>query len=287
MSDSGIEFCGRDFRAIIAFHYMKNIFPKEALEQINAVLGENTVSYNMVKTWFRLFKCGRTSLADEPRSGRPVEVTTEKNALVIPELVKEEPRVTALQIAGILKISEERVHNIMKNILGMRYLCVRWVPHLLNDEQRALRLKMCKENLKMFELEGPNIINKLVTGDETWVYFYDNLTSQEVRLWVLEDEDIPSLPKKEVHVKKVMFAIFFRSTGIVQIVRKGSKERINADWYTTKCLPKVFQSLIESRPISQLKGIILHHDNASSHTSSVTKNFLKESGVKFMAHPPY
>src|SRR5689334_337195 len=95
----------------------------------------------------------------------------------------------------------------MRNVLHLRYRSVRWVRHLLNDEQRDLRVKMCKDNLRLFKSEGHNIMNRLITGDETWIYFYDQL-SQEAKLWVFEDEDVPQLPKKEVHVKKIMLAVF-------------------------------------------------------------------------------
>ena len=81
----------------------------------------------------------------------------------------------------------------------------------------------------MFEKEGANIINRIITGDETWVYFYDHLSLREAKLRVSEDEDIPSIPKREIHVKKVMFAVFFRSTVIVKVVPKGPKERINSE----------------------------------------------------------
>src|SRR5689334_5634647 len=99
MSDSGIEFCNRDFRAIVAFYYKKNITAKEAHEEINSVLGDNTVSYSFITHWFRLFRCGRRSLEDRPKSGRPLEVTTDKYISIIEDLVRVEPRVTAHQIA--------------------------------------------------------------------------------------------------------------------------------------------------------------------------------------------
>lgn len=62
---------------------------------------------------------------------------------------------------------------------------------------------------------------------------------------------------------------------------------VNSEWYTTVALPKVFQALRERRPKTGLRGIMLHHDNASSHTSLRTKAFLEESGVETLPHPPY
>jgi histone-lysine N-methyltransferase SETMAR len=259
---------------------------KDTAEEINSVLGPNTVSYELVKKWFRNFKCGQTSLEDASRSGRPVEGTTDANVSAIRELIKEDPRITLCQMAVILKMSGERVHNILRNILNVKHLCVQWVPHSLTDEQMATRLKICQNNLKMFELEGQNIINRLVTGDETIVYYYENLSSREAKLWVLEDEEPPKVPKSEVHVKKIMYAVFFRSTGIVKVVKLDKGEKVTADWYTNKCLPQVFNAIRENRPKSGIKRIILHHDNARPHKAKLTEEFLYQNAVQVMPHPP-
>ena len=44
---------------------------------------------------------------------------------------------------------------------------------------------------------------------------------------------------------------------------------INSEWYTTICLPKVFGGKKNKR-----RRIIVHHDNASPHTSAQTSTFL-------------
>ncbi|GBP36649.1 hypothetical protein EVAR_35233_1 [Eumeta japonica] len=45
-------------------------------------------------------------------------------------------------------------------------------------------------------------------------------------------------------------------------------------------LPIVLQTL-------RIRGFMLHHDSASSHTSAVTGNFLKECNIVVLEHPPY
>lgn len=36
-----------------------------------------------------------------------------------------------------------------------------------------------------------------------------------------------------------------------------------------------------------MRGILLHHDNATPHTAAKTLNFLYESGVQLVTHPTY
>ena len=71
MSYKKIEFNARDIRALIAFSYKKNMSAKDTTDEINSVLGLNTVSLATVYRWFQNFRFGRTSLDDDPKSGRP------------------------------------------------------------------------------------------------------------------------------------------------------------------------------------------------------------------------
>ncbi|CAH1954892.1 unnamed protein product [Acanthoscelides obtectus] len=54
--------------------------------------------------------------------------------------------------------------------------------------------------------------------------------------------------------------------------------------YTTICLPKV---ITELRKINPERSIILHQDNASSHTAQKTSHYLTEENVELLDHPPY
>jgi hypothetical protein len=43
------------------------------------VYGEDALSYFPIKFWSKQFRCGRESIQDDPRSGRPVEPRTMEN----------------------------------------------------------------------------------------------------------------------------------------------------------------------------------------------------------------
>lgn len=75
-------------------------------------------------------------------------------------------------------------------------------------------------------------------------------------------------------MKKVMYAVFFRSTGLVSAVKLDGQRTV-----TAKCLPEVFSKIPE-------KEIMLHHDNASSHMANVTLQYLAEKKIKVIEHPP-
>jgi len=59
----------------------------------------------------------------------------------------------------------------------MRRISAIFVPRLLSDDQKALRVSVCRE-LKQAR-DDPNFISNTVTGDETWLYGYDSETKQQ------------------------------------------------------------------------------------------------------------
>jgi len=51
----------------------------------------------------------------------------------------------------------------------MRRISARFVPRLLSDDQKVLRVSVCRE-LKPQARDDPIFISNTITDDETWVY---------------------------------------------------------------------------------------------------------------------
>ncbi|GFX65118.1 histone-lysine N-methyltransferase SETMAR [Trichonephila clavipes] len=101
------------------------------------------------------------------------------------------------------------------------------------------------------------------------------------KVWVLEDDPTPTMLKlQRAMEKKVMYAVFFRSKGLVKAIKLEGQKTVTANWYTTKCLPKILQEI-------NIMGLMLHYDNASSHTAGLIVGFLKQKQIKGIEHPPY
>ena len=83
---------------------------------------------------------------------------------------------------------------------------------------------------------------------------------------------------------KQIISCFFGKSGQVGIVPLEQHRTVNSEWYTTICLPVVFQ---EIRKTNRRRRITLHHDNMISHTSAQTTAFLSTQNIDLMSHPPY
>ena len=60
-----------EYRSVIKFLHLQNKTPFTIHEEMLAVYKDDCPSYGVVKHWCKEFKCGRLSVHDETRSGRP------------------------------------------------------------------------------------------------------------------------------------------------------------------------------------------------------------------------
>ena len=83
---------------------------------------------------------------------------------------------------------------------------------------------------------------------------------------------------------KQMVSCFFCKTGHAATVTLEHCGTFNSDWYTTICLPKGFRDI---RKTNKRRRIIVHHGNASFHTSAQTSSVSTGQNVEIMDQPPY
>ena len=59
------------------------------------------------------------------------------------------------------------VSGIIHNQLNMRRICARWIPKMLNTDQKRLRVECCEQLLKRLEREREKFMDRIVTVDDT------------------------------------------------------------------------------------------------------------------------
>ena len=84
-----------------------------------------------------------------------------------------------------------------------------------------------------------------------------------------------------------MVATFFSTSGHLATVVLEDQRTVTAKWYAEVWFPQVFSKIQEKRPRTGLRGILLHHGNASSYTANATISFLEKMPVKLVTHPAY
>jgi len=99
------------------------------------------------------------------RDGRPKSTRTEVNIASVADLAKNDHRIASRMIAESLNIPKTVVFRILKEDLGKRKLCARFVLHSLTPEQTEDGVTSCSDIITMPNAD--NFLNKIITGDET------------------------------------------------------------------------------------------------------------------------
>ena len=108
-----------------------------------------------------------------------------------------------------LGISKERVGHII-GVLGFRKVCARWVPRMLSDE----RVRISRELLERFE-KGEDFLKKIITGDETWVHYYDPKNKGQSMEYRHKESPQPKKFKTQASAGKIMLTVFWNSERVV------------------------------------------------------------------------
>ncbi|UYV81095.1 hypothetical protein LAZ67_19002780 [Cordylochernes scorpioides] len=132
------------------------------------------------------FKAGRISIEDDPRQGRPTFQRTDENVQKITDLIKENPRTTLLELEQKTGISKTTIGRIVTEDLRLKKTPAKFIPRFLTNEQKLCRLATCKDMLEMTRTD-PEWKDKIITGDETWVYGYDPETKRQSAEWRGQD----------------------------------------------------------------------------------------------------
>ena len=65
----------------------------------------------------------------------------------------------------------------------MRKLSAKWVPNCMNVDQKSQRCQSSEQHLGFFRRDPNDLLSRLLTMDETWLYHYEPETKQQSMGW--------------------------------------------------------------------------------------------------------
>ncbi|UYV73469.1 hypothetical protein LAZ67_10003549 [Cordylochernes scorpioides] len=96
------------------------------------------------------------------------------------------PRATLLELEQDTGISKTTIGRIVTEDLRLKKTPAKFIPRFLTNEQKLCRLATCEDMLEMTRTD-PEWKDKIITGDETWVYGYDPETKRQSAEWRGQD----------------------------------------------------------------------------------------------------
>ena len=179
--------------------------PTEINADLQNVYGNGALKYATVCKWVRCFNDGLESIENDLRMGRPVSVLMEKNVATVKTLIEEEARYTMQETEELSGIHSSSVLKMLHERLGLRKICVRWVPHLLTDEQKQSRVRLASQVIEKYNKCDPCRLEQIVTGDETWIYHFQPDSKAKNKVWVSFEGDRPVI----AHLQNIKLHVVF------------------------------------------------------------------------------
>ncbi|GFX85027.1 protein GVQW3 [Trichonephila clavipes] len=243
----------------------------EPIEMLQKAFKDECMGKTQIKEWYGQFKNGRTSVDSDPHSGRPLTGTSSHNVERVRVTIEQDRRLTVRELEDEIRIPKSIVWRILTENLGMTRVSAKFIPKLLSDQQKNLRLEIAQDNLEMINSDE-NFLKKIITGEETWVYGYDPETKQQSSQWKFPSEPRPK--KARQSNSKSMLIVFFDDEGIVHHEYAHTGQTINKEYYV-EVLKRLVNAIRRKRPQLWESGDwLLHDDNAPAHTSNLVQQYL-------------
>jgi len=186
----------------------------ETFQMLQQAYGEDCLSRTQCYEWYQRFKSGRTSIEDDPKSGRPSSSTGDDHIEKVRSLICENRRLTSREVSKEVGICKSSCHTILTEKLKMHRVAAKFMPRLLTEEQKQNRVSVSQELLDRSNTDE-NFLENVVTGEETWVYSYDVETKVQLSQWVGKSSPQPKKACQSRSNVKVMLIVFFDWKGIV------------------------------------------------------------------------
>ncbi|UYV72636.1 hypothetical protein LAZ67_10000122 [Cordylochernes scorpioides] len=270
-----------DQRTCIKFCVKNEIKCADAFRMLTVAYGEATLDRSNVYRWYKMFSEGREDVNDEERARRPSTSTTDEKINEVEKMILANRRITVIEAAEDLNISIGSCHSIFINDLGMRRVAAKFVPKLLNCDQKQHRMNIANEMLDSVR-DDPNLLQRVITGGEAWVYGYDVETKAQSSQWKLPHEPRPKKARQVRSNVKVLLTVFLDCRGVVHHEFLPQGRTANKEYYL-QVMRNLREAIRQKRPdLWKNKNWLLHHDNAPAHTSLLVSNFLAKNNTLMM-----
>ncbi|GFV74633.1 uncharacterized protein TNCV_5130751 [Trichonephila clavipes] len=121
------------------------------------------MSSSKVRKWVRAFKDGRENVHDEPRSGQPSVITDD-----------------------LVNAVDEKIHE----------------DRLLTEEHKLKRMACALDFLDRYHKEGDQFLERIVTGDATWVSHITPESKRQSMEWRHTNSPVRVKTKRTISTRK-------------------------------------------------------------------------------------
>lgn len=206
--------------------------PVETKKLLEMTKSGSTVSRALVYRWHKRFSDGRYSCDDEKGRGRRSIFDDSSVTLNVRRAIQDDGRRTVREVSVICDIGKTTAHKVLTEQLNMERVCARWVPRVLTDEDRMKRVAASQAFLRKWRSAKERFLDRIITTDETWLYYYDPETKQQSSQWVTKGQGPPEKARVCKSAGKIMCVMFMDRKGILLTHFVPQGKTVNAAYYS-------------------------------------------------------
>jgi len=146
------------------------VLDKRAIEFYKSMkegLGTHSPSHETVCRLVNDIKNGWAETECALHCAAPTSVMHERHMEQVNSVLEYTCNISCKAIATEVRISPASVYCILTNSLGKQKVCAKWIPHMLNDDQRAVRLLLATTHLQHWKYEGNAFLHHILMVDES------------------------------------------------------------------------------------------------------------------------
>ena len=124
-------------------------------------------------------------------------------------------RVTIYEVAHVLQNSHGSVYEMMHKKFEFQKVCARWTPKQLTEVHKQTCLDICQKHLDRCGNERDIILDRIISGDETWVHHYEPESKRQSMEWKHLQSSCKKKFKTQPSARKLKLTEFWDSQGPV------------------------------------------------------------------------
>jgi hypothetical protein len=126
-------------RTVVRFFTLKRLNPEDIHTELLWVSGPNIFALLMVYKWHQRFVNGRTELCNDSWSGRPLRNDL---AQALSAMLQECSFASCKKLCVHFRIRTDMCLRILYDVLNREKFTLHWIPHPLDNNQRAERVTL-------------------------------------------------------------------------------------------------------------------------------------------------
>ncbi|KAL7306559.1 hypothetical protein TKK_0001249 [Trichogramma kaykai] len=242
-------------RVCVEFCYKLGCDVNKTLRLVNSVYSDNKINKFQCSQW--LLELSRVQAGEtETNLQSYLDPVTE----IVYKAIVQDPRCKLDNMSFMLQVTEEQLAGVIENVLELGYLCGRLVPKKLSSYEMDRRLEESLYFRRCWD-KNPNMLNRIITGDEVWLHTTKSLNGRS-------------------H-SKVLLIVFFNNKELVHMEFVPRNTKVDAEFYC-----EVLNRLIAKANKKKITNWILHHDMTQAHSASIVNDLLLKSGIEVLHYPP-